>query len=81
MNRYILTILSLILFVFGLFVILKSSTWGSEAANAYLSSQGGGMDTAQFVIFLQEYIHTYQWIGSILSVSGGLGLVKAIESR
>ena len=73
--------LALVLFTFGLFVIFRSVGWGNQAANAYLISQGGDMDTTQFVIFLQEYIHTYQWIGSILSLIGGLGVMKEFDVR
>lgn len=39
------------------------------------------MDTAQFVIVLQEYINTYRWIGGILAIISGLGFIKAIELR
>jgi hypothetical protein len=72
---------SLVLFVVGLFITVNSVTWGSEAANAYLRSQGGGMDGSQFLIVFQEYIEIYRWLGSILSVIGGLGFVKTIEVR
>ena len=71
--------ISLISFVIGLVILFISVNRGMDAANAYLQSHGGGMDTAQFVILLQEYIHTYQWIGGILSGIGGLGMVRAME--
>jgi len=74
-------IISLILFVIGLFVLFKSVTWGQEAANSYLLSQGGGMDTTQFMVILQEYINTYRWIGGILSLISGVGFVRTIELR
>lgn len=81
MSRSLFMITSLVLFVVGLLLVLSSVTWGREAANGYLLSQGGGMDTAQFVIVLQEYINTYRWIGGILAVISGLGFIKAIELR
>jgi hypothetical protein len=74
-------IISLVLFVVGLFVMLGSVTWGHEAANGYLRAQGGSMDAAQFAIVLQEYINTYRWIGGLLSILSGLAFVKAIELR
>jgi hypothetical protein len=80
MSRFLFTVMSLVLFVAGLFVIFSSVSWGSETANAHLISQGG-MDSAQFMIVLQEYITMYRWIGSILSIISGLGFVKAIELR
>jgi hypothetical protein len=81
MNRSLVMVIALVLFVVGIIVIFGSVSWGSKAANAYLRSQGGGMDTAQFMIVLQEYINIYRWIGSILSVISSLGFVKAIELR
>jgi hypothetical protein len=84
MRRFIVirssfVVILLVLFVVGLFILFRSVGWGTEAANDYLRSQGGGMDTTQFTIILQEYITTYRWIGSILSIIGGLGLVRAVE--
>ena len=81
MSRSLFMVMSLILFVVGLFVIFSSVAWGSEAANAYLRSQGGSMDGAQFAIVFQQYINMYRWMGGILSVIGGLGVVKAIEFK
>jgi hypothetical protein len=81
MSRSRFMIISLVLFVVGLFVMLGSVTWGHEAANGYLRAQGGSMDAAQFAIVLQEYINTYRWIGGLLSILSGLAFVKAIELR
>jgi hypothetical protein len=81
MNRSSFLGTSLILFVAGLVVLFSSVSLGSEAANAYLRSQGGGMDGGQFMIVFQESIGTYRWIGVILSLIGGLGIIKAVEIR
>jgi hypothetical protein len=81
MSRFSLMIVSLVLFVIGLFVIFSSINWGSEAASAYLRSQGGGMDSTKFMIILQEYINMYRWMGGILSIVSGAGLIKALEPR
>lgn len=81
MSKSRFMIVLLVLFVAGLFVIFNSVTWGSETANAYLLSHGGGMDSTQFMTVLQGYINVYTWIGSILSFIGGLGMVKLIELK
>ena len=81
MSRSRFMVVSLVLFVVGLFVLFRSVPWGSEAANAYLRAQGGGMDGSQFMIVFQEYIQVYRWLGIILSFLGGLGFVKAIEIK
>ena len=81
MSRSSFMIISLVLLVVGLFVVFGSVRWGSGAANAYLRARGGGMDGAQFMIIFQEYIKMYRWLGSILAVIGGSGLVRMIELR
>lgn len=81
MSRYSFMVISLALFAVGLFIAFNSVGWGSGAANAYLRSQGGGMDTAQFTVVLQGYIDMYRWLGSILALTGGLGFAKAVELR
>lgn len=81
MSRSSFMSFSLVLFVIGLIVIFSSVSLGSTTANTYLRSQGGSMDTAQFTIILEGYINMYRWFGSILSVIGGFGFVKAIELR
>ncbi len=81
MMKISLLVISLALLVIGLLLLVGSVSRGVEAANAYLISHGGDMDTNQFMIIQQEYINTYQWIGGILSLIGGFGLVRAIEIR
>jgi hypothetical protein len=81
MSRRLFMVISLVIFFIGLFIVFSSVSWGYNAANAYLRSQGGSMDSTQFAIILQENINMYRWIGSILSVISGLGLVKVIEVR
>ena len=81
MTRFILLVISIVLFVIGLALMFGSISRGVDAANTYLASHGGGMDTSQFMLIMQEYIHIYQWTGGILSLIGGLGLVRAMEFR
>jgi hypothetical protein len=81
MRRSVFVTLSLVLFLVGLALMFGSVRWGAAAANAYLASQGGGMDGAQFMIVFQESINMYRWMGGVLSLIGGFGLVRAIEPR
>lgn len=81
MSRRSFVIMSLVLFFTGLFIVFNSVSWGHNAANTYLLSQGGNMDSSRFAIVLQEYINTYKWIESIVSLISGLGFIKAIEFR
>lgn len=79
MNRRFFMVIALVLFFIGVFTLFNSVAWGQKAANAYLLSQGGGMDSAQFMIVLQASIDTYRWLGAILSLISGLGFVRGIE--
>lgn len=81
MSRTFFMIIALVLFAVGLLMIFNSVAWGQKAANSYLLAQGGGMDSAQFMIVLQESINTYRWVGAILSLIGGLGLVRGTELK
>ena len=82
MSRSSFIRLSLVFFLLGLIVILSSVSLGSATANGYLTGRGGGfMDASEFGIVLEGYINIFRWVGSILSVLGGLGFIKTIEFR
>ena len=74
----ILPKVSLITFIAGLVIIINSARWGSEAANAFLRSYGGSMDTVQFSAVLQGSINSFIIIGAVLFFLGGLGCLISI---
>ncbi len=74
----ILPKVSLITFIVGLVIIINSARWGSEAANAFLRSYGGSMDTVQFSAVLQGSINSYCIMGAVLLFIGGLGCLISI---
>lgn len=69
----ILPKVSLITFIAGLVIIINSARWGSEAADAFLRSYGGSMDTIKFSAVLQGSINSYSMMGAVLLFIGGLG--------
>lgn len=79
MKRSAFQVVFAILFVIGLFFVLKSVSWGSDSANAYLRAHGGSMDTTKFMVIFQEYISTYRIFGIILAIIGGFGLLRSIK--
>lgn len=79
MNRNFSSILALVVLAGGLVLIINSVGLGSQAANNYLLSQGGGMDSGQFMIVLQEWIQTYRWVGVVLSFLGGYSFLRSME--
>ncbi|HEX2989752.1 MAG TPA: hypothetical protein VHO49_03685 [Anaerolineales bacterium] len=80
MNRNFASILALVVLAGGLLLMINSVGWGSQAANNYLLSQGGGMDSGQFMIVLQESIQTYRWVGMVLSFLSGFGFLRTMEN-
>lgn len=80
MNRNSFLIPALVVLAGGLLLIINSVGLGSQAANNYLLSQGGGMDSGQFMIIMQESIQTYRWVGVVMSFLGGFGFLRSIEN-
>lgn len=76
MSRSSFVVSSIILFIIGLVIISESVHWGNNATSAFIASHGGSIDTSVFTIILQEYIDLYRWVGIILSIIGGMVLVK-----
>lgn len=74
----ILPKVSLITFIVGLIIILNSAGWGMTAANAFLRSTGGSMDTVQFSALLQGSIISYCVMGGVLLFIGGSGCLISI---
>jgi len=56
----------------GVIVILASTPWGNDAANAYV---GGGMDTSTFLTLMQNYIASYRQLGMVILGGGIAGLL------
>ena len=81
MSRLPFVVISLILLLAGLILIFGSVNWGNTATSAFVASHGVSIDTSVFTIILQEYIDLYRWAGSILSIIGGFGFIKAIEFK
>lgn len=80
MSRNSSLIPALVVLAGGLLLIINSVGLGSQAANNYLLSQGGGMDSGQFMIIMQESIQTYRWVGVVMSFLGGFGFLRSIEN-
>lgn len=76
-NYFLVALAMGIMFVVGLVLIFNVPSFGLRAANNFLVSLGGSMDTAQFHIILTSYIRAYNTGGLILSLIGGLGCLIA----
>lgn len=68
--------------VVGAIIILASTGWGNDAANAYLRSQAGGsMDTSTWLALMQNYIASYRQLGMVILAGGIAGLLLVAWRR
>ena len=62
-----------ITFVIGIVLTLNCTDLGSNHAHSIIKNYGGSMDTATFLIYLQESIKTYRELGITLLITSALG--------
>lgn len=74
-NKGILIVFAVI-FVIGMMVLMNSVDLGHEESMDIMSDQDGIMDTGNYLIYLEQSITKYRFIGSILSILGGLGILQ-----
>lgn len=78
MKREYLKIIFGAVLVIGLLILLNSVSLGESAVSRIINSHGGSMDTGTYQIYLEQSIIKYRFIGSILALLGGLGLIKEL---
>lgn len=74
-KSYLKTIIFSVFFVIGMIILINSITLGNHDVSGTMKAHGGSMDTNTYLIYLEQCIIKYRFIGSILSVLGGLGLI------
>lgn len=74
-QKYLKILVFAAVFSIGLVILMNSIKAGSQDASELILSQGGSMDTAQYLIFLEQSIVTHRYVGAITALIGGLGLV------
>lgn len=67
-----------IVFVIGIAILLGSTKLGTINMSGIMRINGGSMDTNVYLIYLEQSIIKFRFIGSILSLLGGLGVIKNI---
>ena len=77
-NNIILLVFAAV-FLAGIIILMNSLNYGQNEMSGIMSAHGGGMDTNQYLIFLEQSINKYRAIGSILSILGGLGFIKVLK--
>lgn len=81
MRKSNLIIISFVLiFCVGIFILMDSVNLGDKEVSRIMHDYGGSMDTNTYVIFLEQSITKYRFMGTILSILGGLGVIKNIKN-
>lgn len=69
-----------IVFIIGMVILLSSIKLGTINMSMIMRLNGDIMDTNVYLIYLEQSITKFRFIGSILSLLGGLGVIKNIQS-
>lgn len=69
-EKLLIKIISVVVALAGLWILLKSTTWGISSANDYLRYVGGSMDSSQFGMIQQSFMASYRLLGAVLLAVG-----------
>lgn len=75
MTKKQLCIIGLVIFAVGLLIIWLAPTVGTLRAESYILTQGGYMDTTDFVYIKESVCLSCQIIGGLIAFFAGLGTV------
>lgn len=64
-------------FVIGLLILMNSINLGVREVERYFMKANVG--TASYLLYLEQYITNFRYLGAILSILGGLGVVLKIQ--
>ncbi len=66
----VIRLVAILVALVGLWILLESPSMGMGAANGFLRSRGGSMDTATFLAVAQAQMDSYRVLGGILLAVG-----------
>lgn len=72
-------IIFIVVFIIGIIVLMNSINLGDNEVMSIMNANGGSMDTDTYLIYLEQSITKYRFIGSIVSILGGLGILKSLK--
>lgn len=75
-NKFILMPIFIIVLIIGIVMLINCVKYGQHDMHKLLDSNGGSMNTDQYLICLRKSIDKYTIIGTILSIFGGLGILQ-----
>jgi hypothetical protein len=76
-RRYVLTsiIVMSFLFIGGLIMLFSSTALGQSAGGRAILSNGGSMDTQQYINIINSTTENFRTAGMIISFVGGFGVL------
>lgn len=77
-NKNLILALFGAIFIIGIAILIGSTELGAYNMSGIMQMNGGGMDTNIYLIYLEQSIIKFRFLGSILSILGVLGLIKII---
>lgn len=78
-NKFILMPIFIIVLIIGIVMLINCVKYGQHDMHKLLDSNGGSMNTDQYLICLKKSIDKYTIIGTILSIFGGLGILQSVS--
>lgn len=70
----ILLILSVVIFVAGMYLVINSVSLGTEQLNRMITELGHSLEQTEINLFLSAYIRNMQIVGISLISFGGIGI-------
>jgi hypothetical protein len=67
-----------IVFIAGLVILYFNIKLGHNEVSGIMKANGGSMDTDTYLIYLEQSIIQFRFIGLVLSLLGGLGVIKTM---
>ncbi len=69
------------IFIIGIAILIGSTELGANNMSGIMQMNGGSMDTNIYLIYLEQSIIKFRFLGSILSILSGLGIINLISSN
>ncbi len=80
-NKNLILALLGAIFIIGIAILIGSTELGANNMSGIMQMNGGSMDTNIYLIYLEQSIIKFRFLGSILSMLGGLGIISLISSN
>lgn len=70
-----------VIFFIGSIILINSINLGDYQMSGIMAANGGSMDTGKYLVYLEQAIAGFRFMGSILLILGGLGVLLTTNTR